>query len=161
MPPLCENFSLNVAGKMDHPLSNRSTAFALSVLLTAVSVGPAASAERLLFFGDKNTFHGCLNCGRYDDESICNKFGDFGSKYNSESIWNKFGDVGSKYQDQSPWNKFGKGLKIVDEKGHFYGRFSNNKHARDRVRNDALNSWFELYERLDDLEAVRNMVCGE
>lgn len=142
-------------------MSNRPTAFALSFLLTALSVGPAASAERLLFFSDKNTFHGCLNCGRYDDESICNKFGDFGSKYNDDSIWNKFGDVGSKYQDQSPWNKFGKGLKIVDAKGQYYGRFSSNKYVDDRVRNDALNSWFELFERLDDLEAVRNMVCGD
>lgn len=114
-----------------------------------------------MFFSDDNKFHGCLNCGRHDDESICNKFGDFGSRYSDDSIWNKFGDVGSKYEDESPWNKYGKGLKLVDEDGKYYGRFSYNKYAPDRVRNDALNSWFNLYETLDDLEAVRNMVCAD
>ena len=49
------------------------------------------AAEALLLFGGKNhdEFIGCLNCGKYDDGSVCNKYGDYGSKYSDKSIWNK------------------------------------------------------------------------
>lgn len=49
------------------------------------------AAEALLLFGGKNhdEFIGCLNRGKYDDGSVCNKYGDYGSKYSDKSIWNK------------------------------------------------------------------------
>ena len=62
--------------------------------------------KEYLLFSDNNEFLGCLNCGRYQSDSVCNKYGTYGSKYNSKSIWNKYGTYGGKYSLYSPFNKY-------------------------------------------------------
>ncbi len=49
---------------------------------------------------------GCINCSKFDPNSIYNTFGRYGSEYSSDSIWNKFGLYGSPYSLNSPWNPF-------------------------------------------------------
>ena len=99
-------------------------------LVTGIALITATYGQTpaLLLFGDENhkTFLGCLNCTKYDAGAVCNKYGDHGSKYNSDSIWNPYGDFGSKYSDDSPWNRYSSsGPIIVDNDGHFYGRFTH------------------------------------
>ena len=77
----------------------------------------------LLLFSDEEKFHGCLDCNKYAEDSVCNKYGDYGSKYSDVSIWNKYG-AGSKYEDSSPFSKYGTGLKVVDREGGYHGYFS-------------------------------------
>ena len=50
-------------------------------------------------YSDKK-FMGCLDCGRYDSDSICNEYGNYGSKYSSDSVFNEYGTYGSKYSSQ-------------------------------------------------------------
>ena len=99
----------------------------------------------LLLFSDDNKFLGCLNCSEYSSESICNKYGTYGSKYNSESIWNQYGTYGSKYNSESPWNEYSSdGPKIVDKDGNYYGRFSINTYSG-YSNSDSLKKIYEYF----------------
>ncbi len=120
------------------------------------------NAQELLLFGGSghDEFLGCLNCSKYNSDSICNKYGK-GSKYDSDSIINKYGTFGSKYSSSSPWNKYSSDNSVpvlVDPDGNFYGYFTINKY-----RSDAINfasDLAELYENVDgDLELIREAIC--
>ena len=111
-------------------------------------------AEILLFSSD-NEFHGCLDCGKYDSQSICNKYGDYGSKYSNSSIWNRFG-IGSRFDGDSPFNRFGNGLKMVDRSGNFYGYFTMSYDGSVATRNLIKNLW----EAADgDYGKMRDLYC--
>jgi hypothetical protein len=109
--------------------------------------------------GYKGEFLGCLTCNKYDSESICNKYGTYGSKYSSESIWNKYGTYGSKYSSESPWNKYStNGPKIYNKEGEYYGRYTINIYDSDS--SELSRNLKKLYEMFDgDLEKIRNTLC--
>jgi hypothetical protein len=122
-----------------------------------------AQAPALLLFGDSDhkTFVGCLNCSRYDGESVCNEYGTIGSRYNASSIWNAYAKFGSKYSSDSPWNQYSSsGPVIVDIDGQFYGRFTANKYVADRTRIQALNQLADLVADGADLDDARKRFCG-
>lgn len=88
-------------------------------------------SQNILIFGgkDHDVFLGCLNCDKYDNNSIWNKYGDYGSKYNEKSIWNKYGTYSGKYNDTSPFNKYASYPPVlVDAEGNFYGYFTANSY---------------------------------
>lgn len=127
----------------------------LTLLASPVS---AQDVALLLFDGEKGTeFVGCLNCSRFDAASVCNQYGDFGSKYSDSSIWNQYGTYGSKYEENSPWNPYGSGLRIVDEDGNFYGLFTAARFSRSSL--PLITSLVEANESLGDLEALRDLYC--
>ncbi|MDG6345263.1 hypothetical protein Q7469_03775 [Glaesserella parasuis] len=129
-------------------------------LLTSITLLSSLSAYAeptyLLFAGENHDkFLGCLNCNKYDNSSIWNKYGDFGSKYSSESIWNKYGTYGSKYSGESPWNKYStEAPVIVDSSGNYYGKFTINKYD-DQTRIKSILWILEnheyIMENLDDI----------
>jgi hypothetical protein len=135
------------------------TYLALTLGLAGLPVGASAQNVGLLLFDGENgtEFAGCLNCSRYEDTSVCNKYGDYGSRYSDESIWNRYGKFGSKYETNSPWNKYGEGLRIVDSDGNYYGKFTISR--IDRSRLELVNQIAEAYERLDDLDELRDLLC--
>lgn len=105
--------------------------FLFPILLVLFFCQPI-NAQNILIFGGKNhdVFLGCLNCDKYDNNSIWNKYGDYGSKYNDKCIWNKYGDYGGKYSDTSPFNKYASSPPVlVDGDGNFYGYFTGNKYS--------------------------------
>jgi hypothetical protein len=119
----------------------------------------------LLFGGDGHkTFLGCLNCGQYDAGSICNKYGQQGSKYNSDSdsIWNKYGNYGSMYSNQSPWNQYASDPPaIVDKEGNFYGYLTANKYNVKRTRIKLYVQLSDLWEQIsDNSDPVVDRLCG-
>jgi hypothetical protein len=139
--------------------------FLLAAALAAYSVALpfAASAvqmTQLVLVDEGGADHGCLNCNPYASSSVCNEFGRYGSEFNGDSIWNEFGKVGSKFKSESPWNSFGSGLKLVGSDGKYYGQFTSNKFARNRANSEALDQWFEAYRKLNDLQALRKLVCS-
>jgi hypothetical protein len=124
----------------------------------------AAAQKAFLLFGghDHKTFLGCLNCSKYAESSVCNKYGKFGSKYEDSSIWNKYGTYGSKYDSDSPWNKYSSDAPIiVDPDGGSYGYFSSNPYISDRTK----ISWFvailDFQTDNDDLDATRDRFCAD
>ena len=134
---------------------------ACTIFLCLSSQTYAQNVALLLFDGETGqNFAGCLNCNRYDEASVCNKYGTYGSKYNDESIWNRYGQFGSRYEGNSPWNRYGEGLRIVDPDGNFYGRFSLNRYANGGQSNiQTVQSLLELYEAGVELDAMRDLLC--
>lgn len=136
----------------------------LSVGLVVINSSAEAETKALLLYdsGTHKIFAGCLNCNRHDDASICNRYGEYGSKYSDLSIWNRYGDFGSKYQDNSPWSRYGEGLIIVDSDGAFYGQFSLNKHSRyGQSKISFVQSLLKLYEADVDLDKIRDLLCEQ
>ena len=134
------------------------------VLLFALAIAHAESNPAFLLFGGggHKTFLGCLNCNKYDAGSVCNKYGQQGSKYASDSIWNKYGNYGSKHSHQSPWNKYAsEPPAIVDKDGGFYGYLTANPYNGARTRIKALVALTDLWEEItDDPEPVADRFCG-
>jgi hypothetical protein len=126
-------------------------------LLLVLILVPTASLADLLLFSEDDTFHGCLDCSTYQNDSVCNEYGSFGSKYNNDSIWNKYG-IGSKYNDNSPFNKYGTGLKIVDRNGHFYGYMSMSYNGETKLKQLLKNMWTATD---GDYDEMRDMFCQQ
>ena len=124
-------------------------------VLVALAVSPKLSFADLLLFSSSNTFHGCLDCSRFDSDSVCSRFGNYGSRFSSDSIWSRFG-TGNRFNSESPWSRFGTGLKIVDRQGNLYGHLSislggSTVHSRLLRR---------LHDDLDgDLSEIRDAFC--
>ena len=60
----------------------------LTILLLCFSL--KSYSQTLHLYGGKNNdeYLGCLNCDKFNSNSIWNAFGNYGSKFNSNSIWN-------------------------------------------------------------------------
>jgi len=89
--------------------------------------GYTTVGEKILIYGGENSdvFLGCLNCDKFDKESIWNSTGDYGSTLGEYSIWNKFRKYGGEMGDYSPFNKFSTTPPIlVDSNGKSYGFLS-------------------------------------
>ena len=133
----------------------------LAVILMGMVASTSANAQNvalLLFDGETGRdFAGCLNCNKYDASSICNRYGDYGSRYSDKSIWNRYGDFGSRYSNKSPWSRYGDGLKIVDADGGYYGKFTLASFGRSKL--PIVQAILEAYEKNDDLSDLRDALC--
>ncbi len=110
-------------------------------------------AQTLHLYGGKNhdEYLGCLNCDKYNSNSIWNAYGTYGSKYNSNSIWNAYGTYGSKYNSYCPWNSYSNDPPVVvDKEGNFYGYFSVNKYQSKRADFDLALTIYEYHELIRD-----------
>lgn len=139
----------------------RNIKLILILSVTTLCMRESALSQELLLYGGRNSdqFAGCLNCEKYDSRSICNEYGS-GSKYDSNSIFNNYGDLGSIYSEYSPWNKYSdNGPIVVDSSGAYYGRFTVNKFSTDQIRNNYFTSVYELYEKIRDLDIIRDIIC--
>ncbi len=138
--------------------------FFLSIVLSIMNATQAQTNVALLLFGGDGhkTFLGCLNCSEYDSGSICNKYGQQGSKYSSNSIWNMYGNFGSKYSSQSPWNQYASNPPaIVDREGNFYGYLTANTYNSKRTRIKLYVQLTDLWEKItEDPEGVADRLCG-
>lgn len=133
------------------------------LLFFAGSVHAQSNVALLLFGGDGHkTFLGCLNCSQYDSGSICNKYGQHGSKYGSDSIWNIYGNYGSKFSNQSPWNQYAsEPPAIVDRAGNFYGYLTANQYNPKRTRINLYVQLSDLWEEIsEDPESIADQLCG-
>lgn len=140
----------------------RSKSILVLLFVLAAQLWNQAEAELLLFGGTgHDEFLGCLDCGEYASESVCNDYGTYGNQYSSDSIWNAYSNFGNQYGSNSPWNSYSssKGVPVlVDRQGNFYGYFTINRYRSDAV--DFSDDLLELHETLDgDLEKVRDALC--
>jgi hypothetical protein len=60
-------------------------------------------------------YRGCLNCSRYDPNSVQNPYGRYGSPYSPDSLTNPYG-AGNRYAPDSPRNPYGTGWQIYEER---------------------------------------------
>ncbi|WP_440030489.1 hypothetical protein [Chromobacterium amazonense] len=135
---------------------------ALLTLTSTLTVAMPTQNTPLLLFGDSghHTFLGCLNCGKFDTNSVCNQFGPHGSPYATESIWNQYGTYGSRYSSQSPWNKYASDPPVVvDNNGNFYGYLTANQYKGQRTQISALVTLTDVVVRGEDPSSVADRLC--
>lgn len=125
----------------------------LIVFLSFLLISTFSSAQTLHIYGGKNhdEYLGCLNCDKYNSNSIWNAYGTYGSKYNSNSIWNAYGTYGSSYNLYSPWNEYSNDSPvIVDKDGNFYGYFTANKYRDKRADFQLVEIMYKYNELIRD-----------
>ena len=108
----------------------------ISSLLLVLTPLFAVSQEALHLYGGQshNIYLGCINCSAYDDNSIWNEYGDYGSSYSDVSIWNNYSEFGSEYEDYSPWNSYASNPpKLYNRDGDFFGYFTINTYQPERA----------------------------
>jgi len=123
----------------------------LTILLLCFSL--KSYSQTLHLYGGKNNdeYLGCLNCDKFNSNSIWNAFGNYGSKFNSNSIWNAYGTYGSKYNQSSPWNANSQTPPVVvDKEGNFYGYFTMNQFINNRAKFDLALTIYEYHEFIMD-----------
>lgn len=102
----------------------------LTILLVTGSVISSHCQNLHLYGGkDQDVYLGCINCSKYDANSIWNENGTYGNQNNENSIWNKNGTYGNENSLYSPWNNntTSKFIPVVvDKEGKFYGYFTVN-----------------------------------
>ena len=112
-----------------------------------------AYSQTLHMYGGKNhdVYLGCLNCDKFNPNSIWNAYGTYGSKYNPNSIWNAYGTYGSKYNSYSPWNAYSSDPPVVvDKEGDFYGYFTVNTHQVNRFESGLTLTIYKYYDLIMD-----------
>jgi hypothetical protein len=123
----------------------------------------AQSSPALLLFGGPNNkvFLGCLNCGRLDSGSVCNRLGEHGSRLSNESIWNRLGHYGSRLSMYSPWNRLASNPPIiVDANGNSYGYFTSNRLHPSRTTIRFFRAFLDNSDQVnEDLENARELFC--
>lgn len=110
-------------------------------------------SQALHIYGGQNheIYLGCLNCSSYDQSSIWNEYGTYGSRYNSNSIWNAYGTYGSEYNSNSPWNSYGSNPPVVvDKSGNFYGYLTVNQHKSKRFQSELALTLYKYHELIRD-----------
>lgn len=123
----------------------------LIILLSLFSV--AYQGQSILIYGGSNhdVFLGCMNCSKYENSSIWNKYGIYGSKYNEKSIWNKYSNYSGKYSNNSPFNKYASTPPVlVDSKGNFYGYFTANKYKVNRTEYELAQLIIDYWESIKE-----------
>jgi len=135
-----------------------STASTVTVTATLIS----SAAHHLWGGAGYATYLGCLNCGSFDANSVCNAFGTYGSAFSSSSIWNNFGTYGSVFSSYSPWNAFsssGPGIFSTDGLT-FYGYFTVNTFQSNRTQINVYVSVLSYFISTQDLALTRTYACG-
>jgi hypothetical protein len=115
---------------------------------SAIIINQSETVPKLMLFAGPSheTYLGCLNCGSEAPDSILNESGTHGSTMSQESIWNKFSQFGGHFGIYSPFNQFSQDPPvIVDAAGSFYGRFTMNTLRLDRTKIETFNALLEKF----------------
>ncbi|MFC1642624.1 hypothetical protein ACFL5O_08055, partial [Myxococcota bacterium] len=62
--------------------------------------------SELVLLGDDDEFLGEGTSTQYAADSVCNKYGNYGSKYSATSIFNPYGTYGSSYSTLSAYSTY-------------------------------------------------------
>lgn len=89
------------------------------------------------------TFLGKLNPNQFDQESIFNKFGPYGSQFAETSIFNQFSKYGGQFSALSPYNCFTKTPPKVYLRGKQVGYLTANSLISPRISPDEILQWAE------------------
>ncbi len=122
------------------------------ILLLIISTQTFSQKTLHLYGGeDHDKYLGCLNCNSYDQNSIWNSYGTYGSSYNSNSIWNSYGSFGSEYSSTSPFNSYASNPPVVvDKDGNFYGYFTVNAYKDKRATFNLAMTIYKYYDLIRD-----------
>lgn len=98
----------------------------------------------LLIYGDVNrdVYLGCLNCSKYERDSVTNPRSPFASRNSQTSLYNPRGPFGSKNSDVSACSRFAENPPVVvDENGQLYGSLTLNSFNRNAIQDQQILQW--------------------
>lgn len=100
-----------------------------------------ARGESFLLASD-GEFLGLLTTNRFNTDSICNMYGQYGSRYAAKSIWNEYGRYGSQYSLLSPNNPYSLRPPRIILRGRDIGFLTCNEYKLGRiVDTNSLHQW--------------------
>ena len=157
-------FTADVAGTYVISLvvsDGKASSVPATVTITASAPLPAAVTLYLYSGETTPVYLGCLTCNQFHVESVCNKFGTYGSEFQSRSIWNQFGTYGSQFNNYSAWNQFSSnGPAIIGSDNLFYGYFTVNNFRSNRTTIQSYVNILNFYSTTNNLASTRTYACG-
>lgn len=116
-------------------------------LLSGKFVGSESEVRQLngesFIESEDGVYLGKLNPNKFDQESIFNKFGPFGSKFSQSSIFNRFSPYGNQFNILSPFNQYSSNSPKIFVRGQFVAYLTKNKYKNPRVDPDEILEWAE------------------
>ncbi len=112
--------------------------FIRALIVSIVALLPSAAMAQVTIMGYDNTFLGVVDNNAYNNDSICNQFGNYGSEF-ADTIFNKFGTYGGEHSPNGAYNPNAQKPPIlIDESGNFVGFVSKNRRLPQRYDPDIL-----------------------
>ena len=102
--------------------------------------------ELFIVAGD-GTFLGKLNPNVYDNESIFNEYGPYGSRYSQTCIFNPYSPYGGQYSTLSPFNENAANPPKVFLNGEFAAFLTVNQYKTPRVDPNSIMEWAKSHVR--------------
>jgi sporulation protein YlmC with PRC-barrel domain len=87
------------------------------------------------------TYLGKIIDNSFDEESITNSFGKYGSKFSNTSIFNEFGPYGGKYSKLSPFNPYSSDPPIIKKNDRVLGYLTANEYQKSRIDVHEFVAW--------------------
>jgi hypothetical protein len=107
------------AKTLEEAISISTSMKKLSVLCLALAatIVPAVANAQTVIMGGDGSYLGLVSSDQYDKESICNRYGEYGSPYNQNSIFNHYGTYGGEYSKLGAYNTRADSPPAVVENG--------------------------------------------
>lgn len=87
-------------------------------------------------------FLGKLTSNEFDNDSLLNEFGPYGSEFSQTSIFNEFSPYGSEFSNLSPFNEFSSTPPKIIVNGDFYASLTQNQYASEKkIKPTILKQW--------------------
>jgi len=101
-----------------------------------------ANGASVIAQDDENTYLGKV-ISRFENGSIFNKYGTYGTEYNNKSIWNKYSTFGDKYSLNSSFNNTSSTPPMHIKQGKVIGYLSSNKSILNSISPNLLKALCE------------------
>ena len=88
-------------------------------------------------------FLGSLRPNRYDQDSIFNRYGPYGSRYSQTCIFNRYSPYGGRYSSLSPFNPYTSTPPQVYHGGQAIAYLTVNTRLKPRIDPDQIMDWAE------------------
>ena len=85
----------------------------LTIIVVIALTGVARADSLILVDPKTGKYLGNLNSNRYDQNSVSNPYGRYGSRYSPDSINNPYGNYGSPYSQHSPNNPYATQAPVI------------------------------------------------
>ena len=86
-------------------------------------------------------FLGILSSNKYQQDSVMNEYGSFGSRYSLTSIFNQYGSYGSPYGFYSPFNPYASTPPKIILRGMWVGLLTTNRFLQNSLDPHRLFDW--------------------
>jgi hypothetical protein len=123
-----------------YTLRNNIQALLAGQIIEDESQGRKLAGESFIEAGD-GIFLGSLRPNRYDQDSIFNHYGPYGSKYSQTSIFNRYGPYGGRFSSLSPFNPYASNPPKVYHEGRFVAYLTVNSSFSPRIDPDRIMDW--------------------